>query len=142
MLIILDEADRLKISTLEQVRHMYDQGGLSVILIGMPGLEKRLSRYAQLYSRIGCTHQYRSVHKKEIVSILEHHWGKLGVKLDNEAPDDIEAIAAIIRITNGNFRLINRLFSQIRRITTINSLKSITVEVVEAARDCLVIGNV
>jgi len=37
-LIVIDEADRLKIQSLEQVRHIFDQGGISVILIGMPGL--------------------------------------------------------------------------------------------------------
>lgn len=47
---------------------------------------------------------------------------------------------SIIKITNGNFRLIQRLFSQIERILEINQLTSITTEVVEAARDSLVIG--
>lgn len=51
-----------------------------------------------------------------------------------------EAITTIIKITKGNFRLIHRLFAQIDRILRINQLDQITVEVVEAARDSLVIG--
>lgn len=43
-------------------------------------------------------------------------------------------------MTGGNFRLIHRLFTQIDRILEINQLKSITIEVVEAARDSLVVG--
>ena len=46
----------------------------------------------------------------------------------------------IIKITKGNFRLIHRLFAQIDRILRINQMDKITVEVVEAARDSLVIG--
>src|SRR6202049_1365967 len=44
-LILVDEADRLRIASLEQVRAIFDEGQIGLILIGMPGLEKRLARY-------------------------------------------------------------------------------------------------
>ena len=142
-LIIIDEADRLQLKSLEQMRSMYDEKGeWGIVLIGMPGLEKRLARYPQLYSRIGFAHEYRPIGKDEMVFILEHHWSKLGLELDKNNFSDTEAIAAIARVTHGNFRLIHRLFSQIKRIMKVNELTSISKEVVEAARDCLVIGNI
>ena len=40
-LLVVDEADRLKMAGLEQIRSIFDQGRIGLILIGMPGLEKR-----------------------------------------------------------------------------------------------------
>jgi DNA transposition AAA+ family ATPase len=139
-LILVDEADRLKVGGLEQIRALYDRSGLGVILIGMPGLEKRLSRYPQLYSRVGFVHQFKTLSNEELKFILEQKWSQLGLSFNPNDFTDAEAIAAIIRITNGNFRLLQRLCAQIERILQINELQTITKEVVEAAREGLVIG--
>lgn len=139
-LIIVDEIDRLKLQHLEQLRNIYDQNDIAMIFIGMPGIDKRLSRYPQLYSRIGFAHEFDNLSKDETHHILEYKWSELDIPIKLEDFSDYEAITSMIKITNGNFRLIQRLFSQIDRILEINNLKTITVEVVEAARDSLVIG--
>ncbi len=140
-LVIVDEADRLKTTGLEQLRDFYDRNPIGLILIGIPGLEKRLARYPQLYSRIGFSHQYRTLSTDELHFVLSHHWEKLGLQLSAEDFTDTEAVAAVARITGGNFRLVHRLFAQIQRILEINDLQTVTREVVEAARETLVIGN-
>ena len=140
-LILIDEADRLRMASLEQVRAIFDAGEISVILIGMPGLEKRLARYPQFYSRIGFVHEFRPLGISEIRQLLEQRWTPPGVHLPAK-PLDQETVAAIIRITGGNFRLLNRLLTQMERILEINALQEVTKAVVEAARESLVIGEV
>ena len=53
-----------------------------------------------------------------------------------------ETVAVIIRVTGGNFRLVQRLFAQIERIVAINNLPTVTTEVVTLARERLVDGPV
>lgn len=139
-LLIVDETDRLKTAGLEQIRDIYDRGRIGVVFIGMPGLEKRLSRYPQLSSRVGFVHQFRQLSAEETQRILQEQWRLWGVTLQPDEWKDVEAISAIIRITGGNFRLIQRLLTQIERIVQINALRFVTNEVVEVAREQLVIG--
>lgn len=139
-LILIDEADRLRMASLEQVRAIFDASELGIVLIGMPGLEKRLARYAQFYSRIGFVHEFRPLGAGEIRRLLAQRWTPAGVNLP-EQPWAEDAIAAIIRVTGGNFRLLNRLLSQMERILEINSLREVTKEAVDAARESLVIGQ-
>jgi hypothetical protein len=47
----------------------------------------------------------------------------------------------VIRVTGGNFRLLERLLTQVARILALNGLETVTREVVEAAREVLMIGT-
>ncbi|WP_036279455.1 AAA family ATPase [Methylocystis sp. ATCC 49242] len=139
-MLIFDEAERLSVTAIEFIRDIYDRTGVGVILIGMPGMEKRLERYPQFYSRVGFAHHYRPLTGDELSFVLTRHWRALGVDLDGADFTDAQAVASIARITGGNFRLLHRLFTQIERIMKINELTVITDDVVEAARSTLVVG--
>jgi hypothetical protein len=65
----------------------------------------------------------------------------LNASIDLKSFSDQEAIATFSLITQGNFRLINRLLKQTIRIMEVNQSTHITKEIIEAARECLVIGN-
>lgn len=149
-LLIIDEADRLQPRWLEHIRDVYDRAAekedpserMAVIFIGMPGIEKRLIRFPQLYSRIGFVHAFKALTHDEVAFIIQHHCQTLDIEVNLIDFMDHEAIATVTRITHGNFRLINRLLKQTLRIIEVNQLSYISKEVIEAARECLVIGNV
>src|SRR5580698_4865424 len=68
-LIVVDEADRLHMNGLEQVRSVFDSGDTGMILIGMPGIEKRIARFPQFYSRIGFVHEFRPLGTAEVQEV-------------------------------------------------------------------------
>ena len=139
-LVIVDEADRLSLKSFEHLRHIYDECGMGLILLGMPGIEKRLARYPQLYSRIGFTHEFKPLSDDEMRFLFSKCSAAFGPTFDPDIFEHVEALSMIIRITGGNFRLIERLFAQMERVMAINAITDVSSGVVEAARKCLVIG--
>jgi hypothetical protein len=73
-LILIDQADRLQMASLKQVRSIFDTGEIGTILIGMPGLEKRLARYPQFYSRISFVHEFRPLAATAMRGLLNRGW--------------------------------------------------------------------
>jgi hypothetical protein len=118
--------DRLRVSSLEQLHDLFDRNPIGLVLIGMPGMEKRLAHYPQLYSRVGFVHAFRPLHANEIRQLLAAHCHEMGLALPADGASDPDCIAAIICIAAGNFRLIHRLRSQVL--------------VIDAAREGSVIG--
>jgi len=136
-LIIIDEADRLGTKLLEQVRDIYDRSQIGVVLVGMPGIEKRLARYPQFYSRIGFVHHFRPLAQTEMRQVLPKMWQAM--PHDHDCLSD-EVMLTIMRITGGNFRLMQRLLTQVDRIMRVNGLPAASKEAVETARESLIIG--
>jgi hypothetical protein len=84
-------------------------------------------------------HEFRSLDPTEMQKLRERHWTPVGVTLP-EGPFEPEVMARVLRMTGGNFRLLTRLLTQIQRVLDLNNLQLISSEVVEAARDSLLIG--
>ena len=86
-------------------------------------------------------HELRPFSAEGVRNLFQHNWLPSGVSLPHEGLKDEEVRAAIIWITGGTFRLIHRLMTQSARLMEINALSKVTQEVVEAAREALVIGT-
>jgi hypothetical protein len=95
-LLIIDEADRLRMASLEQAGAIFDAGDIGGILIGMPGLQKELARYPQFYYRIAFVHEFRPLSALQIRQLLEQRWAPPDVSLPQQ-PWTEEVIAAIIQ---------------------------------------------
>jgi hypothetical protein len=52
----------------------------------MPGFERQLARYPQLYSRIGFAHQYRPLDPADVPPVLALYWTELGLTFNPAHP--------------------------------------------------------
>jgi hypothetical protein len=69
----------------------------------------------------------------------QHSWSHR-IKAYSDDFTDKEALTAILRIVRGNLRLIDRLMTQVEYVLLANQLQVVTKEVVETARENLIIG--
>jgi hypothetical protein len=66
------------------MRSIFDAGKAGLVLTGMPGIETRIARFPQFYSRIGFVHEFRTLAEKEITELLNQGWVPVGVTLPSE----------------------------------------------------------
>lgn len=122
-LTVLARQTEISLRTLQRWHQLYKSGGIAA-LEPLPRIDAGTRRTPS-----------------ELLFVLDRHWKRLGRTLDPDDFTDTQAIAAVERITRGNFRLLERLFPQITRVLKINQLETITDDVIEAAASILVIGN-
>jgi DNA transposition AAA+ family ATPase len=138
-LLIIDEADRLKFASLEYLRDLYDRTNMSIVLIGSPGIERRLKRtgYGQLHSRFNFVYELKQLNTSEMKIFIQQKWLELNLPLS--ADDALSS--AIMRIADGNFRRLHRIFGEVERLQQLNRLPQITLDLIEAAREALLLGT-
>jgi hypothetical protein len=93
--------DRLSMNSLEQLRSIFDKNALGMVLIGMPGIEKRVAGYPQLFSRIGFRSRVKTTERCRHSGSLEERWAPISIHLP-ALPANPEVIAAVIRLTRGS----------------------------------------
>lgn len=138
-LLIVDEAQFLKNNALEQLRYLYDRDRFGLVLIGMPGLDRTLSRYAQFYSRIGFLHRYKPLDDSRVEEVLQKP-SVFGVDLGAEAFPK-EAVAGMIRYSEGNFRTLEKLTQRVESILEINGRTVADAGIVQLARQHILLGS-
>ncbi len=112
-----------------------------MILIGIPGIERRILRYPQLYSRVGVLHEFKTLSRDEITFIIEYHLAQLGTEIKIDNFSDYETLNTIVRISKGNLRVLSRLFQQLECLIKINNITSINTDLANTAKEALVTGS-
>jgi hypothetical protein len=103
------------------VQALADSGDMGMILIGMPGIEKRIARFPQLYSRIGFVHEFRPLGAAEVQGLLERCWTPPGVTLPDSGHPQV--VARLVPMTGGNLRILTRLLTPVERVLGVNDAR-------------------
>ena len=74
---------------------MYDRRHVGLVLIGMPGLQKRLGRYPQLYSRVGFVHQFFPLGGAELQGVIRRQSQQPGPGLELHDGSDASILSSI-----------------------------------------------
>jgi hypothetical protein len=139
-LVIIDEVDRLSYNSLELIRQLYDQYQFGLILIGMNGIQNKMMQLPQFYSRIGFAHQYQQLQKSDLTTAITQLALELELNLGVNDTHKKYTIDKIITTCRGNFRILDRLLSQMKRIQTINDMPYADELTLNAAKKLLISG--
>ncbi|WP_255427017.1 TniB family NTP-binding protein [Sphaerospermopsis sp. LEGE 00249] len=70
-MIIIDEADRLKPETFAEVRDIYDNLGIAVVLVGTDRLDAVINRDEQVYNRFRACHRFGKLTGKDFQDTVQ-----------------------------------------------------------------------
>ncbi|MFV0420861.1 AAA family ATPase [Oleidesulfovibrio sp.] len=119
--IFVDEADRLHVDRIEDLRDIFDVTGSPVVLIGEQELRGVLGTRRRIWSRVKQVVEFGPV-TEEDVAIL----GDEAAGLDIEP----EAAASIVRQSDGDFRLVWSFIGQLEQVARTHETSIITVGMV------------
>ena len=137
-LLIVDEAQALPVSALEELRMLsnFQAGGhalLQIVLLGQPEFRDRLhgsDRLEQLRQRIIAIHHLDAMEEDEVADYLAHRLGVVGWQGNPDFADD--AFAAFYRGSGGVPRRLNLLAGRVMLQAAVEELTLIDAGVVEA----------
>lgn len=119
--IFVDEADRLHVDRIEDLRDIHDETGIPIVLIGENELNGLLGERRRIWSRVKQVVDFAPV-TEEDVAILADEAASLVV-----GP---EACSRIVRHADGDFRLVWSLLGHLERAAKARSTENIDAKMV------------
>lgn len=121
--ILVDEADRLKVTNIEHLRDIHDLTGAPIIFIGEPSIYAVINSRRRIWSRVTRTVEFGPIIPEDVLL--------LGMKAANLNIEPEAAHKLTIR-SQGDFRLLWLDMRDLERVAKANTTQNITVEMVAA----------
>ena len=137
-LLIVDEAQNLPVSALEELRMLsnFQVGGralLQIVLLGQPEFRDKLGApgLEQLRQRVIATHHLEAMAADEVAAYIRHRLTR--VDWQGNPDFDPEAFAAVHRHTAGIPRKVNQLMQRVLLAAALEDAEQVTAATVDAA---------
>lgn len=121
--ILVDEADRLKVTNIEHLRDIHDLTGAPVVFIGEPSIYAVINSRRRIWSRVTRTVEFGPIVPEDVLL--------LGLKAA-DLKISPEAAHRLTRRSEGDFRLLWLDMRDLERVAKANSTQEITEEMVQA----------
>ena len=133
--LIIDKAQRLSIKCLEAICDFAEEHKLGIVLLGMPGFDRRIRNYDQINNLVGFYHIFNTPRTDELRAILEARWQRQQVTIEDGAIEMLE------KVTNSNIRKLVNINAEMSRVCELNSISIITPELVQLASKTLLLDT-
>jgi DNA transposition AAA+ family ATPase len=132
-LIIIDKAHRLSLRCLEAIADISEKQKIGIVLIGMPGFDRKIRSFEQVHNLVGFYHTFNTPRTEELAAILEARWQNQNIQIDQAAVEALE------KVTSSNIRKLININAEMGRVCELNSISIITPEVVQLASRTLLL---
>ena len=133
-LVIVNHAHRLSFDCLDALNDFRKKYKIGVILLGVPGFDRRVKHYDLVGCDVAIFHEYAKPRTEELRQILELKWHAGAVTVEDAA------IMIIEEVTSSNIQKALNIQTEIERVRGINSISIISPEIVQAASTSLLLN--
>ena len=126
-LLIIDEANRLRPDEFEVLRDVFDRGQMGMVLVGWPGIDRKVRALSQLAGRVGMRYVFEGLQEQEVLQLLQQYVQGRAVEMTPQVA------SAIIERAKGSFQKVRVLLLQVEYLLRINQLSEVTLGVVDLA---------
>lgn len=131
-LLAFDEADMMRLQTLETARFLHDEYGYSLLFVGLPSLDKLFRTDAKFYSRLSCP-DLPDIEEKEILNTV---LPRLVIPLWRYDPASLADTAIgkkIFDLCGSDLRRMTHLLYHASQFAQLRSLQAIGIREIDSA---------
>jgi DNA polymerase III delta subunit len=122
-------------SHLEAICDFAEDHKPGIVLLGMPGFDRRIRNYDQINNLVGFYHIFNTPRTDELRAILEARWQHQQVTIEDGA------IKMLEKVTSSNIRKLVNINAEMSRVCELNSISIITPDLVKLASKTLLLDT-